>query len=89
MPLTRLEQETIINLNEAEDIAHVFTYNEKWQRYLESLGFKPCRVNGFGGTDYAIPKCMIHLPRKKMELSVEEKARRAQRARGLHLRKQR
>lgn len=88
MPLTRFEQETIINFNEAEDVAHVFTYNEKWQRHLESLGFTPYRVNDFGGKDYAIHKSMIHPPRKKVELSVEEKARRAERARGLHLKKQ-
>ena len=89
MPLVRFEQETIINFNEAEGIAYVFTYNEKWQRHLASLGFKPYRVNDFGGKDYAIPKSMIHPPRKKVELSVEEKARRAERARGLHLRKRR
>jgi len=83
MPLTRYEQETIINFNEAEDTADVFTYNEKWQRHLESLGFKSYRTNSFGGKDYTIPKHMIHLPRKKIELSPEEKARRAEQARGL------
>ena len=88
MPLTRYEQETVINCNEAEDVAHVFTYNEKWQRHLESLGFKPYHQNSFNGRDYAIPKHMIHLPRKKMELSDEEKARRAESARRLHLKKQ-
>lgn len=88
MPLTRFEQETIINFNEAEDVAHIFTYNEKWQRYLESLGSKAYRENSFGGKDYAIPKHMVHLPRKRMELSMEEKARRAESARRLHPKKQ-
>jgi hypothetical protein len=87
MPLTRFEQETVISFNEAEDTANVFTYNERWQRHLESLGFKAYRENSFGGKDFSIPKHMIHLPRKKMELSVEEKDRRAERARGLHLKK--
>ena len=68
MPLTNYEQETIINFNEAEDTADVFTYNERWIRHLEGLGF----------TAY-IPKHMIHLPRKKVELSPEEKARRTER----------
>ena len=76
MPLTRYEQETVIRFCEAEDTADVFTYNEKWQRHLESLGFKPYRVNDFGGKDYAIPKHMIHLPRKKLELTETERARR-------------
>jgi len=81
MPLTRYEQETIINFNEAEDTADVFTYNERWIRHLEGLGFTAYMVNSFGGKDYTIPKHMIHLPRKKVELSPEEKARRAEHAR--------
>ena len=87
MPLTRYEQETVIRFCEAEDTADVFTYNEKWQRHLESLGFKPYRVNDFGGKDYAIPKHMIHLPRKKLELTETERARRIERGRVLHAQK--
>lgn len=82
--LRNTEQGTIINFNEAEDTADVFTYNERWIRHLEGLGFTPYMVNSFGGKDYTIPKHMIHLPRKKVELSPEEKARRAEHARGLH-----
>ena len=87
MPLTRYEQETILRFCEAEDTADVFTYNERWQRHLEALGFKPYLENSFGGRDYVIPKHMIRLPRKKMELSDEEAARRADRARRLHVKK--
>ena len=72
MPLTRYEQETIINFNEAEDTADVFTYNERWIRHLEGLGF----------TAY-IPKHMIYLPRPKKQFSAEEKARMVERGRAL------
>lgn len=88
MPLTRFERETLISFNEGSDVATVFTYNSKWQRHLEALGFKPYRENSFGGKDYAIPKEMIRLPRKKVELSVEEKARRVERGRRLHIKNQ-
>ena len=29
--LSNYEQETIINFNKAEDIAHIFTYEKAWQ----------------------------------------------------------
>lgn len=35
--LTNYEQEAIINFNKAEDIAHIFTYNKRWQRHLEKI----------------------------------------------------
>lgn len=87
MPLTRHEQETIINFNEGEEMAYVYTYNERWIKHLEGLGFTAYRVNSFGGKDYAIPKHMIHLPRKKVELSDDEKARRTERLRAAGVKK--
>ena len=40
--LSNYEQETIINFNKAEDIAHIFTYEKTWQQHLEGrLGLKP------------------------------------------------
>jgi hypothetical protein len=83
MPLTRYEQETIISFNEAEDVGHVYTHNERWQRHLEALGFKPYRQNSFGGRDYEIPKQMIRLPRPKRQFSAEEKIRLVERGRAL------
>jgi len=39
--LTNYEQETIINFNKAEDMAHIFTYEKTWQKHLERhLGLK-------------------------------------------------
>ena len=62
--LTRYEQETIINFNEAEKIAYIFTYNKKWQKRLEEhLGLIPVKDNGYGGKEYVIEKKRILLPR--------------------------
>ena len=63
--LTNYERETIINFNEAEPTAYIFTYNKAWQRHLEKeLGLKPVSKNGSGGRDYEIPKKLLPKPRK-------------------------
>jgi hypothetical protein len=70
--LSRYERETIINFNEGEDIASIFTYNKSWQRHLESkLGLKPIMDNGFGGKEYQISKKRIPMPRLQKRLSAE------------------
>lgn len=86
MPLNNFEQETIINFNQGEDTAHIFTYSEVWQRHLENkLGLKPVRVNSFGGKDYELPKRFIRLPRFPRPWSPEEKAKRGARLRKVQL----
>ena len=48
--LSGYERETIINFNEVEDVASIFTYNRAWQKHLETrLGLKPDYDNGYGG----------------------------------------
>jgi hypothetical protein len=80
--LTSYEQETIINFNKAEDIAHVFTYEKAWQKHLEKrLGIKPVIDNGFGGKGYEIDKKRIRPPRAPLRLSAEVRARLANRLR--------
>jgi hypothetical protein len=75
--LTSYEQETIINFNKAEDIAHIFTYEKTWQKHLEGrLGLKPVMDNGFGGKEYRIDKKRIPIPRVPRKLSAEAKAQR-------------
>jgi len=55
--LSNYEQETIINFNKDEAIAHIFTYEKTWQQHLEKrLGLKPTMDNGFGGREYEIDK---------------------------------
>jgi hypothetical protein len=76
MRLSSYEKETIINFNEAEAEASIFTYNKAWQRHLEQkLGLKPTMDNGYGGKEYQIDKKRIPMPRAPRQLSLEAKAR--------------
>ncbi len=76
--LPNYEQETIINFNKAEDIAHIFTYEKAWQQHLEKrLGLKPTMDSGFGGKGYEIDKKRIRPPRAPVKLSAEARAKRA------------
>ncbi len=80
--LTGCEKETIIIFNEAEGTAHIFTYNRRWQRHLESkLGLTPLMDNGYGGKEYEIDKKRIRPPRAPMRLSLEARAKLAKRLR--------
>jgi len=80
--LPSYEQETIINFNKAEDMAHIFTYEKTWQQHLEKrLGLKPTMDNGFGGKEYEIDKKRIRPPRAPLRLSAEARARRVDRLR--------
>ena len=74
--LSAYEQETIISFTKAEDIAHIFTYERKWQKHLErKLGLKPLMDNGFGGKEYEIEKKKIRPPRAPVRLSAEARAK--------------
>jgi len=74
--LSNYEQETIINFNKADDIAHIFTYEKTWQQHLEKrLGLKPTMDTGFGGKEYEIDKKRIRPPRAPVRLSAEARAR--------------
>ena len=80
--LSSYEQETIINFNKAEDVAHIFTYEKTWQQHLEKrLGLKPTMDNGFGGKAYEIPKKRIRPPRAPIKLSADTRAKLAERLR--------
>ena len=75
--LSSYEQETIINFNKDEAIAHIFTYEKTWQQHLEKrLGLKPTMDNGFGGKGYEIDKKRIRPPRAPIKLSKTAKAQR-------------
>jgi len=78
--LSNYEQETIINFNKDEAIAHIFTYEKTWQQHLENrLGLKPTMDNGFGGKEYEIDKKRIRPPRAPVRLSAEARAKLANR----------
>ncbi|MFC1861727.1 hypothetical protein ACFLX6_00315 [Chloroflexota bacterium] len=74
--LTNYEQETIINFNKADKIAHIFTYEKAWQKHLEGkLGLKPIMDNGFGGREYELLKSRIKPPRTPRKLSDSAKGK--------------
>jgi len=80
--LSNYQQETIINFNKDEALAHIFTYEKTWQQHLEKrLGLKPTMDNGFGGKAYEIDKKRIRPPRALVRLSAETRAKLADRLR--------
>lgn len=79
MRLSRQERETIINLNEAEDIASVYTCSKSWMRYMESLGLEPTETHGSYAREYECPKAWIKKPRKPRRLSEGQKRKLGQR----------
>jgi len=76
--LNGYERETIITFNEAEEMAHIFTYRKVWQSHLEKkLGLIPLLDNGYGGKEYMISKKRIRPPIARKLISPEEIAKRA------------
>ena len=79
MSINRLEQETIINFNEAESTATVYTHNGALVRKLEGLAdqrpdeVKRDRVFPDGGREYTIPKRWVKVNASRI-LSEEQKA---------------
>lgn len=59
--LTAFERETIINYNQADAQAEVFTYSVKLRNRLEGRGIKPTMVNSRGGASYLIPKGWVRV----------------------------
>lgn len=62
MSLSRPEQETIINFNEAEAAASVYTHNGRIRRIPEQLGRdRPDEVSRDHNGDFIIPKGWIKI----------------------------
>lgn len=85
MNLTRYEQETIINFNEAETTASVYTHNGALRRRLEQLAQdrpEDCRFvktsHDGKAVEYTIPKrwLKINPPRSATPLTEEQKQKR-------------
>ena len=84
MSISRLEQETIINFNEEEQIADVYTHNKALINQLEKLRQKSTEISlvredKYSKT-YTIPKKWVKI-RTPLILSEEERAKRAEIAR--------
>ena len=62
MKLTNIEKETIVNFNEAERMASVYTYNRVLQEQLLALcqsypeQVRQTAVNGWGALTFELPK---------------------------------
>lgn len=70
MKLTPIEQETILNFNEGEDTASLYTYNQKLQKRFDQLAIEyPHLVsrttNSFGAVTYDFPKKHLNLSFRK------------------------
>lgn len=90
--LTRYEQETIINFNETEAVAGVYTHNKALRRKLERWAQErpeECRlekVTRFGeAVDYFVPKSWVHIHPPR-QISEEQRAAMAARMKAANLR---
>jgi hypothetical protein len=80
MRLSRLEQETIINFNQAEDTAYIYTCSKAWINHFEKvLKLKPTIVHEHHAREYECPKAWIRKPLKPRKLSDGQKVKLKQR----------
>lgn len=68
----RRERETIINFNEEENIASVWTASQVTYRRLKKLGYNPVEDNDRSAR-FEIAKADIRLPRPKRKLTPEQR----------------
>lgn len=73
MRLSRQEQETIINFNQGDETASIYTCSKAWMRHFEKgLKLKPTTVYSYA-REYECPKAWIRKPRKPRKLSESQK----------------
>jgi len=76
---TKYEQETIINFNQAEDVAYIYTCSKAWMRHMEKLlDLKPAKTYS-EAKEYICPKAWIRKPRKPRQLSESQRQKIGQR----------
>lgn len=86
MKLSNIEKETVINFNEAERTASVYTHNEALKRQLLELcqthpeQVRQTAANGWGGLTFELPKKWLKVspPRKPTQAQLEVLARMTQ-----------
>lgn len=77
--LSKYEQETIINFNQGEDIAYIYTCSKSWMTHFEKvLGLKPTKKYSYA-REYECPKAWIRKPRRTRRLSETQRQILAQR----------
>ena len=84
MNLSLFEQETIINFNEADSTASVYTHNKALIRKLDKLAQErpeDCSVDRVShdgaATDYAIPKAWVKIRPPRVASAAQKAASRA------------
>lgn len=90
MRLTNVEKETVINFNEAERTASVYTHNEALKRQLLELcqsypeQVRQSAANAWGGLTFELPKKWLKVspPRKPTPAQLEVLARMTQKRLG-------
>ena len=77
----KTERETVINFNEAEDNASIWTASEPFYRKLLKLGYTPTEERDRSAT-FSVPKKLVAV-RKEQKLSAERRRALAEKARFL------
>jgi len=73
MKLRKVEQETIINFNQQDKVANVYTCSKTWMRHMENkLKLKPIKVYSHA-REYECPKEWIRKPQKQRRMSDSQK----------------
>lgn len=83
---TALERETIINYNNEEDAAHIYTWNKTLIKKLSALLSErqdiTCKYSDEECATFIVPKTWVKVsPPRKVNLSEEQKAEAAERMR--------
>lgn len=84
MELTKYEMETIVNFNEAESVASVYTHNKALRRTLDKLAQErpeDCKVDRVShdgaAADYIIPKVWVKIRPPRIASEAQKAASRA------------
>ena len=96
MKLSRYEQETILNFNEEEKTASVYTHNKALQRKVQKLVEKrpeECKLDGVShdgqAVSFIVPKSWIKVsPPRKRQLTDEQRNAAAERLRRINSKRQ-
>ena len=68
----RQERETMINFNDAEEVASVWTASQKVYRALKKVGYNPI-ADDERSASFEISKADVRLPRPKRKLTPEQR----------------
>lgn len=94
MKLLNIEKETILNFNEGEEIASLYTYNPKLQKRFDQLAVEypdlvSRKTNSCGAVTYDLPKKMLILKIQRPISAAEQQRRSAYgKAHGIHTKAQ-